>query len=515
MKKILIQLIARNQDELRKVINELYNTNLVELDREYKPVSIKNRKDERLTYVVRGDASDENVKKISELAYVFKVWNDTWVEPFIGRCNSGRRGTLNRVAECIGAKQVWDKGHKGDGIIVGIVDGGVDKIVIPEVINGSSPDWGTNVEWGEHGNMCATDTLGVAPNVKIYDLKISSNTSQGTISNALQAYEWAINQYGIDGTPHILSNSWGIYQESWDSNYATDPNHPFTLKVEEALDTGIKILFAAGNCGTTCPDRRCGNDVGGGRDIWGANGHEEVMTVAAVKLSNRRLKYSSQGPAALFDTKPDFCGYSSFKGYFNPDSGTSAACPVVAGCVALLLSYDINQSQNQLKTLLQNTAKDIESSGFDYNTGYGIVRVNNAYYELNPADRPPKKWRDRLCDYVYRTERRCVLWEETSYQQCTQTADQGYNSCAQYQDQGYNACSNWSQNCCTWWPCSWGCQLITWVCLAWYWVSNIVCVAWVWISNIVCIAWTWIVTRVCKLYLWILTTVTFTNCRCR
>lgn len=31
-------------------------------------------------------------------------------------------------------------------------------------------------------------------------------------------------------TPHILSNSWGIYQKSWAQVYAADPNHPLTRK---------------------------------------------------------------------------------------------------------------------------------------------------------------------------------------------------------------------------------------------------------------------------------------------
>jgi hypothetical protein len=94
----------------------------------------------------------------------------------------------------------------------------------------------------------------------------------------------------------------------------------------------------------------------------------------------------------------------------------------------------------------------------------------------------------------------CTEWAEKSYQECTQTADQGYNACAEYQDQGYNDCSDWDANCCDWWPCSWGCKLISWICVAWYWVSNLVCVAWVWVSNVVCVMWTTITTLVCVVW---------------
>jgi hypothetical protein len=77
----------------------------------------------------------------------------------------------------------------------------------------------------------------------------------------------------------------------------------------------------------------------------------------------------------------------------------------------------------------------------------------------------------------------CVDWAEESYQEC-----------AEWQDQGYNSCDQWDANCCDWWPCSWACKIITWVCIAWVWVSNVVCVLWTTITTLVCIAWEIVVT---------------------
>lgn len=94
----------------------------------------------------------------------------------------------------------------------------------------------------------------------------------------------------------------------------------------------------------------------------------------------------------------------------------------------------------------------------------------------------------------------CLEYAEERTQSCAQYADQGYNACSQYQDQGYNSCADWDSNCCTWWPCSWGCKLITWVCVGWYWVSNVVCVAWHWVANVVCVLWTMVTTLVCVVW---------------
>jgi hypothetical protein len=79
----------------------------------------------------------------------------------------------------------------------------------------------------------------------------------------------------------------------------------------------------------------------------------------------------------------------------------------------------------------------------------------------------------------------CLEWGEERTSQCSQTEDQGYNECA-----------DWDAQCCTWWPCSWACKLITWICVGWTWVSHVVCVAWTWITTAVCVVWDVVTTVV-------------------
>lgn len=151
------------------------------------------------------------------------------------------------------------------------------------------------------------------------------------------------------------------------------------------MQLGIKVLFAAGNCGDQCPDNRCGYDTGGGKSIWGANGHKDVMTIGAVNENEELIGYSSIGPAALHSNKPDFCGISHFKGYNGVDTGTSAACPVVAGAVALLLQNNTHHSQNIIKFTLEQTAKQIPGYPplWNANTGYGLIKIDKANTILN------------------------------------------------------------------------------------------------------------------------------------
>ena len=91
-----------------------------------------------------------------------------------------------------------------------------------------------------------------------------------------------------------------------------------------------------------------------------------------------------------------------------------------------------------------------------------------------------------------------------TFRRCVEYGTETRQECAEYRDDGYNSCASWDANCCDWWPCSWGCKLITWLCVAWYWVSNIVCVAWTWVATSVCVAWEAIsiVARVVKEAVW-------------
>lgn len=372
------------------------------------------------TYILRGTVGTEDeLRQLESDPQILRVWRDTHIAPFaasghenasgpqiaddpsmgtcpIGSCDCTPRtavGGIADVARYLGVDQIWARGRRGQGIVVGVLDGGITaqgrpvragetSRRIPRVIGGwPTATWGTEASaWSEHGNMCATDVLGMAPEAQIFDMRISGpGASSSTISRALQAFDWAISHYRTHGTPQVLTNSWGIFQEGWDASYARDPNHPFTRKVVEAVNAGIIVLFAAGNCGDTCPDGRCGPDTGTGRSIWGANGHDQVMTVGAVNLHERFVGYSSRGPAALSPRKPDFCSITHFRGYFDSDSGTSAATPILAGVCALLRQAKPSATTATIKAALIATCKDIGAPGFDIHSGHGIVRPLQAH----------------------------------------------------------------------------------------------------------------------------------------
>lgn len=415
---ILVELVASSGMSPMAAISDVRNFTGggFQIDEEFAPVPMPNPEGAGMsllggsgeTYVVRALVDGEGAMKgILQRPDVANVWKDTVIAPYacpIPPCDCSPetpRGTMADVANYLGVSQVWSEGTKGAGMVVGVVDGGITAqgrpVIagettrrIPRVIGGwPVASWGTRAKaWGEHANMVSTDVLGMAPEAQIFDLRIAgAGTMKGTISKALQAFQWAIDQHKANGTPQVLTNSWGIFEKSWDPDYATNPNHPFTKKVIEAINEGILVLFAAGNCGDTCPDSRCKQDNGPGRSIWGANSLPQVMTVGAVNKEEEFVGYSSQGPGALDANKPDFCSITHFTGYNNSDSGTSAATPILAGAVALLKQANPRASQVSIKSALKSTAKDIGPPGFDQHSGSGIVRIKAANDKLKGANR--------------------------------------------------------------------------------------------------------------------------------
>jgi subtilisin family serine protease len=188
----------------------------------------------------------------------------------------------------------------------------------------------------------------------------------------------------------IVNNSWGMFSWSWDfpaghpGRYGDNPNHPFNRQVGTLSASGADILFAAGNCGPTCPDGRC--DVPPmGLTINGANSHPDVITVAGVDTNRDLVGYSSLGPGALHNDKPDIASYTHFLGSEafgagEPDSGTSAACPVMTGVVAALRSaypFDSTKPQrspSDIKNFILSCAvQPTPPAGWRNDLGRGIV----------------------------------------------------------------------------------------------------------------------------------------------
>lgn len=307
--------------------------------------------------------------------------------------------TVAVIRQLLGVHGVWSDGYRGQNVIVGIIDEGVDGDTYPVVGGFARPNAGLRpgaASVSSHGSMCAADILVAAPAARLYDYPFLGVPRSG---GALQMFQAVLDQRLMDGTPHLTNNSYGIIgvpdKARSPDHEVHNIKHPIHRKVREVIAAGVATFFAAGNCGANCPSGRCySSGIGPGKSIHSSNSLEEVITVAAVNSRHERVGYSSQGPGMFHPDKPDFASYTHLFGNFGPgrpaggtetnfDNGTSAAAPVAAGVGALLLSAFPTITPAALKAALMETAFSLGNAvGFDTEHGRGVINAAAAYTHL-------------------------------------------------------------------------------------------------------------------------------------
>ena len=302
--------------------------------------------------------------------------------------------TVADLRQLLAVANVWDDGFRGQNIVVGVIDEGVNSFY--PVIGGhervSGPRPGS-AAIGSHGSMCAADILVAAPFAKLLDYPFLAGPDAGDSFVALEMFNAVLDQRRTIGTPHLTNNSYGFTflppKAEQPNHEAYDPEHPLNRKVREVIASGCPCFFAAGNCGSDCPSGNCHSSaIGPNRSISAANSLPECLTIAAVNSRHERIGYSAQGPGTLHNEKPDLSAYSHFFGNMGPgrpaggtgfDNGTSAACPVAVGVGALLMSAISNLTPARLREALIQTAISLNQPGWDAETGHGVVNAGAAY----------------------------------------------------------------------------------------------------------------------------------------
>lgn len=225
-----------------------------------------------------------------------------------------------------------------------------------------------------HGTHCAgtvgavgdnrIGVVGVAPNVTLMPIKVLDSSGSGSFGDVIAAIEYC-ELMGVD----ITSNSYGGSQ---------DAGSLVEAAFDAAKEAGVLHIAAAGNSG---------NSSGTGDSVEYPAKYDSVVGVAATTSSDGRASFSSTGPDV--DLAAPGTGIRSTRrngGYRNA-SGTSMACPHVAGAAAVLMSDGVADI-DLVVIMLGMSAVDLGPTGDDNLFGMGRIDLYAARQLLGNLDKP-------------------------------------------------------------------------------------------------------------------------------
>ena len=358
------------------------------------------------------------------------------------------------------ADKAWDLGLTGEGVLVGVIDTGVNfhKDIANSLWDGGEeyPNHGYNTFENSHnvtdgfnhgthcaGIICGDGTsgtqIGVAPDATIICVKVMDDAGSGNANSVCSGIEFAI-EHGAD----VLNMSLGF------PNASNSTREALRQTYENALEAKVAIVTAVGNDGMlnlTFPVPNSVRVPGGCPPPWlhpdqqaNPGGLSACIAVGAVNSSNNVADFSSRGPFTWQTTayedypylpgreigliRPDVCApgvnivscsNKNSGGYASMD-GTSQATPCVTGVICLMLQKKSHLTPAQICEALETTATKLSETKSN-ETGSGCVNALLALEEIDKYEDTTGINDNLMADFnVYPNPVKDRLYIETSKQ---------------------------------------------------------------------------------------------------
>jgi thermitase len=367
------QLTAKEKRILRRLARAPKNAKAPAMDRIYK-LTVELEKGQSLEDVVAEYNKDPDVE-YAELNYIVSMYsiepNDTYYPVQWALANTGQMypwdgrsreppGTL----DCdIDASEAWDIITGSSEVVVAVIDTGVDynhRDLQGNMWVDSNGYYGYDFVNDDndpmddmgHGTHCAgiiaartdnsMDIAGVSWNAQIMAVKLLDVHGYGLSDDAADSII-----YATDNGADILSNSWGL-----------EPSQLLEDAIEYAVSRGVIVVAVAGNDNSSSP--------------YYPAAYNSVISVTATDSNDDKASFSNYGSwVDLAAPGVDILSLRAsgtsmgtvYDAYTTIMSGTSMACPHVAGACAMLLSVNSPLSSDDAIAILRNTADTLNDPG--------------------------------------------------------------------------------------------------------------------------------------------------------
>lgn len=358
-------------------------------------------KDSDILSIIEDYNKDPNIE-YAEPNYIYhncSIPNDPYFDMQWALHNTGQTGGIPDAD--IDAPEAWDIETGSSDVVIAVIDTGVDynhpdladniwinKDEIPD--NGIDDDGNGYIDdiYGYdfcryrpggkqdanplddngHGTHCAgiasavtnneVGIAGVCWNYEIMSLKFLNSYGTGVTEDAVEAV-----LYAVDNSADVISMSWGGGMKS--------------QFLEDALNYAhyneVVLVASAGNSNSSLKHY--------------PSGYDPVIAVVATDHDDRKASFSNHGyfvdvaaPGVdIFSTMPTYYVTLNDAGFgqdYDNLSGTSMACPHVAGLAGLLLSKNQTLTADMIKTIVCASVDEVNTSEY---IGKGRI---NAYEAL-------------------------------------------------------------------------------------------------------------------------------------
>ena len=289
-----------------------------------------------------------------------------------GLANSGEAAAAMRDYITCGLRIIYAtyawRYSKGTGVRVAVVDTGIaPRHPDLRVYGGVSfvsgvRSWADDQGHGTHvaGTIAAAQNnqgvIGVAPQARLYAVKVLNRQGSGRTSAILDGLNWCYRN-----RMHVVNLSLG---GSASSHSTGQYSRAYEQAGRRLRNRGILAVAAAGNSGRTSRPyvgnpARC----------------PSFMAVASVDCNRRRAASSSFGPQVEISAPGVSVWSTDYRVGYSQKSGTSMACPHVAGVAALVKRRRPTWTGDSIRVHMRRTAADLGTSGRDWLYGYGLVNA--------------------------------------------------------------------------------------------------------------------------------------------
>ena len=313
------------------------------------------------------------------------------------------------VLQALNVQPAWTV-TRGQGVVVAVIDSGVNPQVLDvagSVITGPNFS-GVNTSpsdqyWGVHGTWMASliaghghgpggadidgsGIIGTAPAAKVLSIRVITDSRDPNH----RAYERepagkgqrelaAAIMYAVTHDAKVISMSLGY----------SEPSRPVRAALQDAYDHDVVVVASAGNSGDAA-----GADGTGNAPFSFPADYPGVLAVGAVNSAGQVANFSSENLSVQVAAPGDRVPAQGRDGGYWYVSGTSPACALTAGVVALIKAKYPHLTDTQVISAITSTTNKSTRppGGYDQQIGFGVVDAAAALTaagKLAGAAQPP------------------------------------------------------------------------------------------------------------------------------